>query len=402
MNKEGKAGCEELQKIDSTDLRNSLKFAADACVYGFITNQAQGFKRDIEVVKTLNAKFMKKGSFKNSTTIRNWIRGRKGTDFNLVSKEEKYKRINSILRYLQGHGAGEVDFVRFINGSPLGLIYKAELATNDAGEISSNLPGIDVIIRNRFTGRVRKVQNKSNWSDKYLRGTLRNFAKSSGNSNETILVGPKELISEAREKPDGLSIRNPMKSFGSVKKNKKSGKRLMRKGEKGQLTGTLRSTQTLKRLGKDVMTAVIFTIPFSLVENGIAYNKGEIDKNTAAKNIVKDAAMQFVTGAALEGLALLLPPGFNGMVIAYTVAPQLKEFIYSAFGKAGYEKVLNEMQNDHELAVGYADFAATTFDSYRKYEEFVSVMTKHANNAILIDEIDEQLDLEIEKLLKEI
>jgi len=401
FNKEEIAVYEELKKFKSEDMYKFFEFAANAGAYGVITSQAQQYIRDIQVVDLLNTKFMNKGMFKSARSVAEWIEGIKSRDFDLLSLDEQNNRLNQIYRTLQGHGAGEVDFVRYINGSLKGLFYKAEIATNEAGKVVSNLGGYDVVIRNRFTNEIiQRVQVKSNWTStpENITKTLNDFLKNRHYDADIVLAGPKELIDEAKRR----GIPNPTIVRSSAEDNLDSAERLAKLGQKGQLTNTVFSVQTVKQIGKGGLVAGAVSCGISSIQNYIAYRKGDIDMDTAFKNIAVDSARGFVTGAALKGVSMLLSPGLIGLGMGLIISIPLKKLIDASFGKGDYEVLLKQMQVDQSLAAASANFAITTYNASRTCEQFASVMDAHANNAIIIDHVDSKLDKEIEIRLKEI
>lgn len=383
---------DNLKQFDAEDLIKYVDFASNAAAYGYIAHNAQDYVRNIQVADLLNTKFLQSGIFKSAKDIQDWISDKLSAD---------PTSLNNVYRMLEGHGAGEVDFVRYINGSLKSLLYKAEFATNEAGAIVNNVGGIDVVLRNRFTDEiVQRIQVKSNWSNTAgnLRNTINEFVNGKYYSPDIILAGPKELIDKAKE----MGLPNPTQVFHDTGKNLESAEKLKDLAEKGKLSNTLFSINTIQELGEGALIGAAISLGVSSVENYISYRNGLIDMDVAFNNIASDSARGAVVGVALKGVALLCPPGLIGIGIAIVIGSGLRKVIDITFGKGDFEKLLKEMQIDNSFTKAYTNFAITTFNAFKTQRQFASVMNTHANNATLIDQIDKSQDIEIEKRLKEI
>jgi len=182
VTKDNTAVNNELNKFNSEDMLKFIDFSSNAAAYGFITSHAQNYMRNIQVADLLNTKFLQSGIFNTAKSAQEWLNNR------LSANPDS---INYIYSVLQGHGAGEVDFVRYINGSLKSLLYKAEYATNEAGKIVSNVGGVDLVIKNRFTDEIiQRVQVKSNWTNsaRNIKNTLDEFLKNKYYSPDIVLV----------------------------------------------------------------------------------------------------------------------------------------------------------------------------------------------------------------------
>lgn len=392
MNKDNTAVYDELKKFSSEDMLKFIDFSSNAAAYGFITSHAQDYMRNIQVADLLNTKFMQSGIFSSAKNAQDWLNDR------LSANPDD---LNYIYSVLQGHGAGEVDFVRYINGSLKGLLYKAEYATNEAGKIVSNVGGYDVVIKNRFTDEiVQRVQVKSNWigSSNNVRKTLDDFLHNRSYSPDLVLAGPKELIDEARNR----GIPNPLKVFNSADDNLKSAEHLRKHAEDGNFTNTVFSVQTLNELGKGALIGGAVSLGVSAIQNYMALKNGEIDIDIAFTNIAKDSARGAVVGVALKGVALLCPPGLVGIGLGIIIGSGLRKVIDAAFGKGDFEELVRDMRIDQGMTNAYTNFAITTYNAFRIQKQFASEMKIHANNASLIDQIDKNQDNEIEERLKEV
>ncbi|OQC10712.1 MAG: hypothetical protein BWX75_00341 [Candidatus Cloacimonetes bacterium ADurb.Bin088] len=392
MTKDNTAVNNELNKFNSEDMLKFIDFSSNAAAYGFITSHAQNYMRNIQVADLLNTKFLQSGIFNTAKSAQEWLNNR------LSANPDS---INYIYSVLQGHGAGEVDFVRYINGSLKSLLYKAEYATNEAGKIVSNVGGVDLVIKNRFTDEIiQRVQVKSNWTNsaRNIKNTLDEFLKNKYYSPDIVLVGPQELIDEARKR----GIPNPLRVFNSADDNLKSAEHLQKYVENGKLTNTVFSVQTLSELGKGALIGGAVSLGVSAIQNYIALKNGEIDIDMAFTNIAKDSARGAVVGVALKGVALLCPPGLVGIGLGIIIGSGLRKVIDAAFGKGDFEELVRDMRIDQGITNSYTNFAITTYNAFRTQKQFASEMKTHANNAALIDQIDKSQDIEIEKRMKEI
>lgn len=378
-----------LKSFDSSDMMKFLDFSANAAAYGYITSNAQDYVRNIEVAKLLKQKFDMFASVKDA---QNWINQR------MIVNPDNF---DQVFRRLQGDGAGEVDFVRYINGSLKGLLYKAEYATDATGNVTNNIPAIDVIIRNRWSGEiVQQIQVKSNWSldPKTLGKTIDRFLNNKNYDPDIVLVGPQELIDEAAKR----GIPNPLKVFKSSEENLNSAMKLKEDLEVGNFTNTVFSINTINELGKGALIGGAVSLGVSSIQNYLALKNGDIDIDVAFSNIAKDSARGVVVGVALKGVALLSPPGLVGIGIGIIVGSGLKKIIDAALGKGDFEELVRDMRIDQSIISSYTNFATTTYNAFRTQRQFASIMNTHANTAALIEQIDQRLDIEIEKRLREI
>lgn len=380
-----------LKEFDQSDLLNFVDFASHAAAYGYIANNTQEYLRNIDIMDLLNNKFTDFKKFSSATELQNFVRNKLLID--QVSP-------NYVYRYLQGQGAGEVDFIRHINGSLKGLLYKADYATNEAGNIASNIGGIDAVIKNRFTDEIiYKVQIKSNWSATpgNLRKAINRFKRNKFYSPDIVLLGPKELIDKAKE----MGLPNPTMTFKDTSKNLKSAEKLTKLAADGKMPTSIYSINTVQKIGKGAATGAVVSLGVSSIENYVLYKQGMIDMEEAFDNIAKDSAKGAFVGGALKGVALICPPGLIGVGIVIAVGSGLRKTIDLSLGKGEFEKILLEMQIDHNLTRAYTNFAITTTQAFIAQKEFAQMMNIYANNSKIIDHCDQKLDAEIEIRLKE-
>jgi len=381
----------ELKKYSKDDVLKFFDFSSNALAYGYITHNCQQYLRDLEVAKLLDKKFLPSGLFNNAESAKNWI-------FNRL--EVNPDNFDSIFRRLQGEGAGEVDFVRKINGSLKGILYKAEYATNQSGNVANNVPGIDVIVKNRITGQVvNKYQIKSNWTQntKTLNKTISDFLQNETYDKNTILVGPKELIHEAKK----TNIPNRTIKLNTTQANKESAERLMKKTAEGDLESGISFGGATKRIAKGAGVAVAISVGISSLNNYLSYRNGEISISEAFDNVAKDGTKAAIVGGTLAGLSLIFPPGIIGLGIGIAVGITLQSVVDLAFGDGTYKKIVSEMYSINNLSLGYYHFAVTTYENMLFEKQFKESLIKDEIEFNILNKLSKHNDDKLIKSLKE-
>src|SRR5690606_36874364 len=181
------------------------------------------FVREIKIAQTLQEKFPNMDAYKSAEGLRDWL-------------AERLQMSNSAganaLSRIQGDAAGEVDFIREMQGNIRSLFTRTDFPRNEDGRIVSNNPGIDAVEINRFTGDiVNEYQIKMLRSADSIDQTLEDFLNNDAYKPTTVLVGPQELIDRAHE----LGIPNPTKVMGTLQDNLQSAQELSDKILSGQL-----------------------------------------------------------------------------------------------------------------------------------------------------------------------
>jgi hypothetical protein len=380
----------KLKNYKYEDFEKFINFSSSALSYGYITNNAQQYIRDLEVAKLLGEKFSRSGIYTNAQNAQNWLNQR---------LEVNPNNLNLIFNRIQGEGGGEVDVIRAINGSLKGLLYKAEYATNNLGNITNNVPGIDAIIKNRFTGKiVEQIQIKSNWStdSSVLKQTVSNFLKNENYNENIVLSGPKELIKIAKD----MNIKNPTYTFGDINKNKESAERLIKTINKGKFSSNINFSGVAEKVGKGALIGAAVTISVSAISNYIAYRNGQISMNEAFNNIAIDGSKGAIIGGSLAGLALVFPPGVIGIGIGIVIGTGIRQIIEIAYGKGEYKKILDEINTTNNLIFGLTHFALTTDKALEMQKQFVDEMVKIEKTSILLNTINDKIDDELEENLR--
>lgn len=322
-----------LKKIDLEDFINIVGIAS---TYSFITNGIHGvsegthqFIRDIQTTQILRDKFPNMYQFDSADEIRNWLQER------LSSSPQGAA---NALNILQGQGAGEVDFVREMQGNLRNLYTKTDFVRDASGRVASNTPGIDVQEVNRFTGNViDEFQVKSLRTTDSINETIKKFINNKEYSPNTTLAGPKELIEEA--KTQGLP--NPMKIIGSIEENKKSTEALKEKILSGNMVTEITPKAVLEKVAGGALIGAAFSVGISSLYNFILYKKGKISKKDMFDKIGKDGAKGAITGGSLAGLSLFIPGGIIGFGVGMIVGVTLRRTLDDAFGDGTFAEVLD-------------------------------------------------------------
>ncbi len=383
---------QNLKSLGKDGLINFIDFASSAAAYGYITTNAQQYIRDLEVAKLLGGKFSASGIFEDAQSAKDWLYAR---------LEVNPNNLDQIFRRLQGDGAGEVDVVRAINGSLKGLLYKAEYATNSAGDITSNVPGIDVVVKSRFTGKiVQQIQVKSNWSNDphVLKQTIDNFLHNPNYNEHIVLSGPKELIEVAKE----MNIKNPLMVYGNVEHNRESAERLMKIVEQGDFKSYITFGDVVGRISEGALIGAVIGIGISSLNNYLLYRRGEISLNEAFKNIAVDGSRRAIVGGIMGGLSLIFPPGIIGIGIGIAVGTSIRKVVDLAYGKGDYERVVREMYITNDLSKGLLHFALTTDEAIQIQRQFLNSMIRFEQRSKILNKISKETDEILNKIIEEI
>jgi len=241
------------------------------------------------------------------------------------------------LHYTQGDAAGEVDFIREMQGNIRSLFTRTDFPRNEDGRIVSNHPGIDAIEINRFTGDiVNEYQIKTLRSADSIDQTLKDFLNNDAYKPTTVLVGPQELIERAHE----LGIPNPTKVMGTLRDNLQSAQELSDKILNGQLAvGMTPGAVAGEMIGGAGIGAAISVTVSSLVTY-LQYKFGNITFDEMKSKLAKDGVKGAMTGGALAGLSLFIPGGLIGAGIGYTVGITLRRLLDEAYGDGMFGEVM--------------------------------------------------------------
>jgi hypothetical protein len=321
--------------LNKNDLKEFLDIASVAGAHEMVTRGIPGvyegthqFIRDIETAQLLQEKFPNM-PYSSPEGFKEWLTDRLSGSTN--------SQANALSR-LQGDGAGEVDFVREMQGSLRSLFTKTDFVKDASGNVTSNYPGIDAVEVNRFTGKViNEYQIKTLRSEDSINKVLEKFTSNSHYNENITLVGPKELIEEAQKQ----GLPNPVKVMGTVKENSESVNALKDKIQSGQITTELSTKAVVDKVAGGAAIGAALSIGISSLFNFIAYKKGEISKQEMVSRIGKDGVKGAITGGALAGLSLFVPGGIIGIGIGFVVGSVLRRALDDAFGDGIFADILD-------------------------------------------------------------
>ncbi|MFW6017104.1 MAG: hypothetical protein ACOCRK_11750 [bacterium] len=323
-----------LKKLSKDDLKNFFNIVGIASTYQIITNGISGvyegthqFIRDIQVAQLLQEKFpnMPYGS---SDGFKTWLEQR------MAGSNQSYA---NALNRLQGDGAGEVDFIRNMQGRLLNLFKKADYA-REQGNIASNIPGIDAQEFIRITGeKANEFQIKTLRSPDTIKQTIKSFVENEQYNPDITLVGPKELIEEAKAQ----GLRNPTKVMGTIQENADSADRLSDKILSNKMETQLTIKSSAKKIAGGAVVGAAVCVGISSITNYIDYKNGKITKEEMFSNIGKDGAKGGITGGALSGLSLFIPGGILGFGVGLVVGTTLRRMLDDAFGDGMFGEILD-------------------------------------------------------------
>lgn len=329
------------KNLSREDLKEFVDIASIAGIHELITEGIPGFYegtyqfvRDIETAQLLQQKFPNM-SYNTADGFRDWLNDRLSGSTQAGT---------NALNRLQGDGAGEVDFIRNMQGSIRSLFTKTDFARDTSGNISSNLPGIDAVEINRFTGKViNEFQVKTLRSENSINHVLKEFTNNPHYHEDITLVGPKELIEESKRQ----GIPNPVKIIGGIEENAKSAEELKNKVQNGQMISELTTKNVVEKVAGGAAIGVVVSISISSLFNYVAYKKGEISKKEMLSKIGKDGAKGAISGGALAGLSLFVPGGVIGLGVGFVVGSVLRKALDDAFGDGIFAEILDLTNSVH-------------------------------------------------------
>ncbi len=324
-----------LKTLGKKDIESFFDLVTTAATYQVITKGIAGitegthqFIRDIEIAQLLQEKFHNMDAYTSADGFKGWLEER-------MSGSNQMKA--NALNRLQGDGAGEIDFLRAMKGSFRKIIFKPDLVRDASGRVASNTPGIDLQEINRFTGKVVNThQVKTLRSLDSINKTLKDFVNNNAYDENTVLVGPKELIKAAKKQ----GLKNPTRVMGSVQKNAKSADALQKKILAGNMAAELTAKAAIEKVAGGALIGAGVSISMASLINFIAYKKGEISKEKLFEEIGKEGAKGAITGGALAGVSLFVPGGMIGVGIGFAVSIPLKKVLDDSFGDGMFAEVL--------------------------------------------------------------
>jgi hypothetical protein len=320
--------------LDLSDINRAINFVGSAGAWTYITTQTQQYVRDTQVFGVLGDKFPQAAFWGSPDTAAAWLRelppNTTGPDLPLI--------------FLEGHGAGEVDAIRAVNGSLRGIFYKADFIRDASGHVPSNTPGVDFAVTNRITGQVvEQVQVKASWSHEpqVLRQTIHAFLNNHAYRPEITLAGSHELVEQARQ----MGVPNRLVVLGDADGNRLSGERLRAMVEQKDLAvaGRITFQGVAERVGQGAVVGAVVGAGLSAIGSYIAFRQGRMTGREAFRRVGIDASKSAIVGGAMGGLSVLFPPGVVGLGIAVLVGRQLRRIIDIAYGEGAFKEIVSSM-----------------------------------------------------------
>lgn len=328
--------------LSEKEIANFINIATTIPTYEVVRNGipdvfegTDAFVREVKIIQTLQEKFPNVDAFKTTDGLKEWL-------------EEQLQGSNNAaanaLSRIQGDAAGEVDFVREMQGSIRNIFTKIDFPRNADGRIVSNNPGIDAIEYNRLTGEIiNEYQVKTLRSADSINETLRDFLNNDHYKPTTVLVGPQELIDRAHE----LGIPNPTKVMGTLQDNLDSANELSNKILNEQLAIGMTPGSVAGEMISGAAIGAVISVTVSGLVTYLQYKSGKITFDEMKIKIAKDGLKGAITGGALAGLSLFIPGGIIGAGVGFVVGVTLRRLLDEAYGDGMFGGVLETTRAVH-------------------------------------------------------
>ncbi|MFC6334259.1 hypothetical protein ACFP56_16645 [Paenibacillus septentrionalis] len=330
------------RNLSAKDMSNFMNVATTIPAYEVVRNGIPGvyegtdaFIREVNIAQTLQDKFPNVEAFKTTAGFKEWLaeqlQGSKNAAANALSK-------------LQGDAAGEVDFIREMQGNIRSLFTKIDFPRNADGRIISNTPGIDAVEINRITGEViNEFQVKTLRSADSINSTLKDFLSNDHYKPTTVLVGPQELIDRAHE----MGVPNPTKVMGTLQDNQNSVQELSNKVLNEELAVSITAGEVAEKVVGGAVIGAAISIGVSSLLSYLQYKNRKITFEEMKRRIAKDGVKGAITGGALAGLSLFIPGGIIGFGIGFVVGTSLRRLLDEAYGDGMFGEVLDATKAVH-------------------------------------------------------
>ncbi|ALS25845.1 hypothetical protein IJ21_04130 [Paenibacillus sp. 32O-W] len=328
--------------LSEKDVAYFINISTTIPTYEVISNGIPGvfegtdaFVREVTIAQTLQQKFPNVDAFKTVEGLKEWLAEQLQGSNNAAA--------NALSR-IQGDAAGEVDFIREMQGNLRSLFTKIDFPRNADGRIVSNNPGIDAIEINRLTGDVvREYQVKTLRSADSINETLKDFLNNDHYKPTTVLVGPQELIDRAHE----MGVPNPTKVMGTLQDNMDSAHELSNKIMHGQLAVGMTPVSVAGEMLSGVAIGVVVSVTVSGLITYMQYKSEKITYDQMKTKIAKDGLKGAITGGALAGLSLFIPGGIIGVGVGFVVGTTLRRLLDEAYGDGMFGGVLETTKAVH-------------------------------------------------------
>lgn len=328
--------------LSEKEIANFINIATTIPTYEVVRNGipdvfegTDAFVREVKIIQTLQEKFPNVDAFKTTDGLKEWL-------------EEQLQGSNNAaanaLSRIQGDAAGEVDFVREMQGSIRNIFTKIDFPRNADGRIVSNNPGIDAIEYNRLTGEIiNEYQVKTLRSADSINETLRDFLNNDHYKPTTVLVGPQELIDRAHE----LGIPNPTKVMGTLQDNLDSANELSNKILNEQLAIGMTPGSVAGEMISGAAIGAVISVTVSGLVTYLQYKSGKITFDEMKIKIAKDGLKGVITGGAMASLSLFIPGGIIGAGVGFVAGVTLRRLLDEAYGDGMFGGVLETTRAVH-------------------------------------------------------
>jgi hypothetical protein len=292
------------------------------------------FVREVKIAEVLQQKFPNMPKYHTAEGLKDWLSDR---------MSDGHQAAANALSRIQGD-AGEVDFVRDMQGSIHNIFHKFDFVRNADGRITSNYPGIDAVEVNRFTGGiVNEFQVKTLRSVHSIDSTLKDFINNDHYNTKITLVGPKELIDRAHE----MGLPNPTKVMGTIQNNLDSAHKLSEKILSEQLPVSFSSDAVLHKMADGAAIGAVVSVTVAALIHFMQYRSGKITFDELKVKIAQGGVKGAVTGGALAGLSLFIPGGLIGYGIAFVTGTTLRRLLDEGFGNGAFGEILKATKAVH-------------------------------------------------------
>lgn len=353
------------------------------------------FTRDIQVFNRLDIeRFPIKGYFNTPESAKQFME-------NATNNQLKNLRTN-----LNGMGQ-EIDWLREQQGSIRNLVQKSELGMN-------NMPGVDGITYNRFTGKeISRTTVKAFGTKGGMNTNVQSIMKAlkSGRlAPEDIIYAPdgmKDAVLDKLDKEINNAISNNDQNTveilqkakenlkftekGSIDSVNKSSDRLTEKIKNGQAITKPTLEQVGKKIGQGAIIGAAVSLTVSSITSYVRYKNGEIDIKEAFSNVSEETIKGALVGGALAGITIFLPGGAIGFVagvgIGIYVSSVCGNVLDEIYGKGGFGAILDSSGYVYGMTFNLAEY----YERIKKNNEATKNNINQAN--AIQSEIDSNFDI---------
>jgi hypothetical protein len=280
---------------------------------------------------------------------------------------------------LGGYGQ-ETDWLREQQGKLSSVFQKGSL-------LNDNAPGIDGTTVNRLTGdtisrtTVKAARtagglntNANDIVEALEKGTLKpddtvygikgmkdaTLGKIDSAIQQARNDGNTELAKRLAEARKSLKFQE----HGNMQTVSDSAKRLQDKVADGRAATTIGAAEAVQKIGEGALIGAAVGFGISSLTTYIRYRKGELTKEEAFREIGEDTVQSTISGGAMAGITLFLPPPPLGFVAGYAIGmylnATLRNILDEIFGKGAYREILDAsgyvMGTSRELVEALQEF----------------------------------------------